>query len=157
MAPRLFFGQGGGNNLYRSDDTAADDAGAGFDMLATTNRVAPAGAGGEAIFTVLWLALTYTMAVTVRVTPYVDGVALDSQQIALAAQAERTTKRWKVGLSVPLFDALLNEVARFAPRGVWFQAKVESTGGLATGDLIVEGVEIEHEVVRASQKAEALP
>ena len=157
MEPRLFFGQGGGNNLYRSDDGAATDGGAAFDIRATTNRVAPGGAGGEAMFAVLWLALTYSMAVTLRVTPLLDGVALESQDIALAAKSERTTQRWKLGLSVPLKDGMGVEVGRFAARGVWFQARAETVGGLGGGDLIVEGVELEHEVLRASQKAEALP
>ena len=157
MEPRLFFGQGGGNSLYRSDASAADDGGAAFDLLAMTNRVAPGGAGGEAIFTVLWLPLTYTMVATVRITPILDGVALDSQEVALAGKSERTTQRWKFGLSVPYKDALNVEQGRFAARGARFQAKVETVGGLAAGHLIVEGIELEHEVVRASQKAEALP
>jgi len=48
------------------------------------------------------------------------------------------------------------EVARFAARGTWFQARI-SVSALAAGDLIVDGLALEHEVVRESIPAQAIP
>lgn len=156
QAPQLLFGQGGGNKVLLASSSAADDDGVDFNLLATTNRLAPAGAGGEAIFTALWLVVTHTMDVDLVFTPLLDGLALESQTVALSAGAARVTARFRLGLSVPFLNPLGTEVMRTAPRGTWFQVRIATTGGMAAGDLLIEGCELEHEVVRASQGAEDL-
>lgn len=147
MPARVFFGQGGGSAIYAAGESALD-GGAEFGVRAKTDRLAPAGVSGEAIFPAVWVALTWTMAVTVVVTVYVDGALVCTAQLALPAQAERVTKRYEIGLSVPMIDEYLNtEVARFSPRGTWLQVALDTSGPLADGELIFEGVECEFEVV----------
>src|SRR5574341_267236 len=152
--PRLFLGELGGNRLLKADD-GFQDASAAIVVRAETVPVAPAGPGGEAIFSALYLVLTATMAVTIQVTPIVDGVALEMQDITLSAQTERKTTHHELGLSIPLMEGP-TEMARFAPRGTWFQARIV-VPALAAGDLIIDGVSLEHEVVRESIAAEAVP
>ena len=157
QAARLFFGQGGGNKVFLADPAATHDDSVDFDLLATTNRVAPGGVGGEAIFVTLWLAVTHTMAVVIAVTPVLDGVELETQTVTLGALTDRAVSRFRLGLSVPFLNPLGTEVMRVAARGCWLQTQVASAGGMAAGDLIIEGCELEHEVVRAAQPAEAVP
>jgi hypothetical protein len=63
MQPTLLFGKGGGaavggNSLYRASAAASDDAGVPFNIRARSDRFYPAGPGGEAIFTAVWLTVT---------------------------------------------------------------------------------------------------
>ena len=96
------------------------------------------------------------------VTPYLDGVALESQEITItgptAGDPTRVTTKYRFGLSVPFLDnsPIPQEVMRVAARGTWLQVRVETVGIKPPGDLIVEGCEVEYEVVRASQPAEVL-
>lgn len=151
--PRLFLGELGGNRLLEADD-GFQDAGAAIPVVLESDPVAPAGPGGEAIFPVLYLVFTATMAVTVTVTPFVDGVALETQDIVLASQTARTRTHHELGLSVPHLESGV-EVLRVAPRGTWFAVRL-STPSLAAGDLILDGVSLEHEVVRESLVAGSL-
>lgn len=158
MQPHLLLGQGGGNALYLVDAAAADDAGTVFDILATTNRVAPAGAGGDVLFRTLWVAVTYTMAVILKFTPILDGAALESQTVTLAVQSVRKVQRFRLGLSKKNLDTYGVEVSRTGARGAFLQVKVETSGGCAAGDLIVDGLEVERRILKgAYQKAEVLP
>lgn len=158
--PVLFLGELGGNRLLQADD-GYQDGGNDIAIRAESVPWAPAGAGGEAIFTALFLAFTSTMAVTITVTPIVwviDGedvtvTELASQDIVLAANAARVTSKHELGLSVPLMNGLV-EVARFAPRGTWFAVRLEAAA-LAVGDLILDGASVEYEVVRESMQAQA--
>lgn len=153
MAARVFFGQGGGGAIYAAGESALDGGNA-FDARARTARIAPAGASGECIFPAVWVVLTWTMPVTVRVTALVDGVEVTSAEIVLPSQATRVTERREIGLSIRLVDAHLNiEVARFSPRGTWLQVEVKTTPVLADGELIFEGIEAEFEVVSESAAA----
>jgi len=154
MSAILFLGEQGGNRLLRADD-GYQDAGSAVPVRLETVPVAPAGPGGEAIFTALYVVLTATMAASVQVTPIVDGVELATQTITLSAQASRKTTHHELGLSVALLEGA-TEVARFAARGTWFQARI-SVSALAAGDLIVDGLALEHEVVRESIPAQAIP
>ncbi len=66
----------------------------------------------------------------------------------LTSKGSRTREQIELGLSVPIFDneAPPVERGRCAPRGTWFQVRLSITA-IATGDLIVEGVALEQEVV----------
>ncbi len=152
--PRLFLGESGGNRLLKADD-GFQDAGVNISIRAETVPVAPAGAGGEAIFTSVYLVLTATMAVTVQITPIVDEVPLETQDIVLSAQTERKRTHHEFGLSIPYIHNSV-ERARFAPRGTWFQVRIV-VPAIAAGDLIIEGVALEYEIVRESILAEAVP
>lgn len=151
-----YMGQAGGNGVFQTlfvDGTVGvhQDDGVAFQARALSDPVAPAGLHGECIFPAFWLTVTHTMAVTLRVTPYVDGVALETRDIALTTKATLTTETFELGLTVPLGGS------RSAPRGARFAAKVETLVGgapsIATGDLRLDQSLLEYEVVRETRQA----
>jgi hypothetical protein len=147
-------------------DGAPSGGGSGDDItfLAKSVRFAPAGAGGEAIFTNFYIALTYDMdAVTLRFTPIVDGVVYDGtggnpdlrQTLALTATpGTRKTERYEFALYVPYDDGVDSDALRVDLRGTWFQLQIDTTGSLGDGDLIIDQPEIEFEIVRESEAAQ---
>jgi len=168
VQPTLLFGQGGGNSLYRASAAASDDAGVPFEVRARSDRFYPAGPGGEAIFTVLWLTVTTAITpatptpshVHLVITPYLDGVALDAQTLTITgpltgAQTRLTTK-YEFGLSVPYLNPLGTEVFRTAARGASFEIQVATSSGVVAGELIAVQADLEYEVVRESVAAQSL-
>lgn len=145
--PHLFFGQTA-NVLLELDATTSTDAGAPYSLYAVSNRVAPAGAGGECIFPVLYLTVTYASAGAIDVTPLVDGIALERQRVSLPGPGGvAETKVYELGVSVPyLVEGV--ERARFAARGTWLQVRVETND-----PITVESIEAEVEIVRESKVA----
>jgi hypothetical protein len=152
IIPRLFFGESGGNGLLQVDDGFTDD-GVAIVLVAETVPAAPAGVGGDARFIALYFVVTHTMAVTLRVTPVLDGVAIDAEakDIVLAAETDRVSVPVKVPLSIGALRADLTEWGRFGMRGTWFAARITTPNGLAAGGLIVDGFELEHEVLRETK------
>lgn len=159
---RLFYGQGMGASILLAGD-GADDAGQPIVVKALTNPFIPAGEGGEAIFTALWLTVTHTMAGMVRVTPFVDDVEIADSiyELPMAATAERETLTWELGLMVAVKDMLDDSVtlATVAPRGNRLQLlfellDVDGVPARGAGDFIFETPTIEYEVVRESRAAE---
>ncbi|MCL7965374.1 MAG: hypothetical protein M8858_08150 [marine benthic group bacterium] len=154
--------------VFQWSDGATDgsNGGAGDTIvgLAKSVRWAPAGVGGEAIFTRMWIALTYDMdAVTLRFTPILDGVPQDGtggtpdlrQSLALTGSVgTRVTERYEFTLYYPYDDGVDSDALRVALRGCWFQLLVETTTTLGDGTLIIEQPEIEYEIVRESLEAE---
>ncbi len=143
----LFFGEANGNRLLEAD-TGHQDVDLAIAVLAESDPISPAGPGGESVFYGLTCVILHTMAVTIVVTPIVDGVALETQNIVLTAKGTRTREQIELGLSIPIMDEEEPPVerGRCAPRGTWFQVRLSITA-IATGDLIVEGVALEQEVV----------
>lgn len=151
---------------WSNGETDGSNGGAGDTIypLAKTVRWAPGGVGGEAIFTRMWIALTYDMdAIILRFTPIIDGVAQDGtggtpdlrQTLTLAGTpGTRVTERWEFVMYKPYDDGVDADAVRLAIRGCWFQLLIDTTTTLGTGDLIIEQPEIEYEVVRESVAAE---
>lgn len=139
--------------------TGVTDRGVAYELFAETARVAPGGTGGEAIFTRLYVALTWSVGVTVRVTPIVDGVAEPACTVDLVlptpSDGRRQTDVKEIGLVRHLLgrDGVTPVVA-VALRGTWFAVRLETVGAIAAGDLIGEGVDVEAEVVSTSRTAE---
>jgi len=157
--PTLFFGgRDASANVLQSNVGFTDNT-VPYVPLLKTNPVAPAGAAGEAIFRNVYLTLTHSMLVDVRVTPIVDFIPLDGTNgqpdertiISLPdlTGTQRLTERFEIGLSLP-FPLTGTERFRNALRGAWFQVLIEAINGLAAGDLIFEQVELQHEIVRES-------
>ncbi|KKM25825.1 hypothetical protein LCGC14_1591060 [marine sediment metagenome] len=144
MSDVLFYGEANGKRLFQSD-TGHQDVDQAIAFLAESDPVAPAGVGGESIFTGLVCVFLHTMACTVVVTPIVDGVELETQSIVLGSEGTRTRVQVELGLSIPITHSAV-ERGRCAPQGTWFQVRLAITA-IATGDLIVEGVALEQEVV----------
>lgn len=163
--PNLFIGRKDTlAEVFRWSDGETDgsNGGAGDTIYprAESVRWAPGGVGGEAIFTRMWIALTYDMAaVTLRFTPILDGVPQDGtggttdlrQTLALTAvPGTRKTERYEFTLYIP-YDS---DAVRLALRGCWFQLLVDTTTTLGVGTLIIEQPEIEYEIVRESVEAQ---
>lgn len=148
---QLFYGQDSGNGLFK-DNSGFQDDGINYQARATSDPVAPAGPDGECSFYTLWLAATHTMAVTLRVTPIVDGVAGATVDLTLTTKATRTTEVFEVGLKLATGSTVLT-----APRGTWFQAKVETLVGgvaaIATGDLLFDLSSLEYSIERETRQA----
>lgn len=159
----VFYGQGLGPNLYLAG-SGATDGGQPVVVRALTNPFSPAGEGGEALFTGLTLTVTHTMAATIRVTPYVDDVALTDAiyDLPLTATVERETVTWELGLAVSERDPAdpSQVLATLAPRGTRMQVLIEVLAGdppvpgLVAGDLLFETPTLEYEIVRESRPAE---
>lgn len=146
--PHLFFGSQTSNVLLEFDADTFTDAGIAYGFRAVSNRVAPAGAGGECIFPALYVTVTHRVAGAVDVTPWVDGIALERQQISLADPAGIVqTTVYELGLSIP-YRVATTERARFAPRGTWLQVLLESSD-----PVTVESIEADVDVVRESKIA----
>jgi len=148
--PKLFFGTRGSTGLLEVD-RGYKDRGIIYDLYAKTNRYAPAGAGGECIFPSLYAVVTFTETMLLYLTSLVDGVALETLIIPLvSAGSARQTRSFELGLSVPLMVGGV-EKGRQAPRGTWYQCLVETRFDAVANlpnQLIIEGLEVEYEVVR---------
>lgn len=167
VTAHLFAGEGAPLNaaapdLYNVGSGYNDDTSSEYDLFAKSVPVAPAGTGGECMFTVLYLTTVhYTADVSVHVTPVVDGVALDRKRIDLTgvANSKGERKTHEVGLYLAYTVASVEQL-RYAPRGTWFQAIVETRYGAGdpAGSLarvVVESVELEYEVLRESKATDA--
>lgn len=147
----LFFGESGGDVLWQFGEKW-DDAGTAITARMRTLPMAPGGIGGEAIFQNLYLALEWRSAATVTVTPILDGDRLTalSRTLELDGPLEPTRDDFEIPLNRP-HDVGGTEELRYGLRGTWLQVEleVEVQTPTETG-LIVEGVEVEQEVVRES-------
>lgn len=151
--PHIYLGQRSANMILENDPATFSDRGVyPYNVYAKTNRYAPAGAGGEAMFPAIYLTLSHFTGGEVYVTPIVDGVALERQKIVLAAAGGvKTTKVYEYAVSMPVTIAAV-EVARVYGRGTWIQVLVETVNSLGLASrVIVEAVEAEYEVVRESK------
>lgn len=154
-APILFVGSRSGTLLRVG--VGYQDGSSVYNLLARSERVAPAGQNAECIFTRLAVATRhYTSNVTFWVTPYVDNVALATQQITLTGAATTTGIRQshQLGLTLPYIRSAV-EITRTAPRGTWFELLVETQYASAiAGKQIIESVELEYEPVRGTHQSE---
>lgn len=153
LTPRLFGGAGDG--LLLAGSTYLDD-GEAYDALGKSNRVAPAGTGGECIFTSLYVTVTtYASDTRLVVTPYVDGVALAAQIINVpgVASSQGEVNVFELGLSIPYVVAMVERL-RYYPRGTWLQVLVNTdSGNVALAAQLVNSIEAEYEVVRETKVA----
>lgn len=143
---------GGAGELLDADSGASDD-GQPFEPLLETNWVAPAGVGGECAFRNLYLTLTHSNRAggTITVTPIVDGERLEPTVVVLSAVASGVlTEVVEVPLWIALRDALGQVAATFAARGCWFAAEIKLADAAAGGLVVLEGMELEYDVLRES-------
>lgn len=153
--PNMYVGAQSVTTLLALTEANFRDAGPyDYNLVAKTNRAAPAGAGGECIFPALFLTTVHTAAVALYITPLVDGVALETQRLALPAAAADTVTAHEIGLSVPVLVGG-NEVGRVYPRGTWFQVLIETrfdNVAEIAAKVAVDAIEFEYEVVRESKQ-----
>jgi len=161
--PTLFYGGRDTEASVIEANVGSQDNGADYIPLSKSNAVAPAGASGDCEFSNIYITITHSMEVDIRLTPIVDFVPLDGtngqpdERLIFSLPdltPDRLTERFEMGLSKPF---PLTGPARFrnALRGAWFQLQAEAVAPLAAGDLIFEQVELQYEVLRESLVAEA--
>jgi hypothetical protein len=154
--PRLFYGGSDGKLLSATGTSYLDDA-ATFDVLARTNRIAPAGPGGECAFFTLYLTTTrFDPGPDIRllVTPIVDGAALAVRELNLsgAVDAAANPKGLAEVNEISLMEAyMVNDAAQLmnAPRGSAIEFLITTAAADVPLDLVELSVaEVEYEVVR---------
>lgn len=143
----------------------ADDLGELIELVALSNEYAPAGIGGEAIFTNVYITLlrSNTEELTLLLTPYVDGVAEPEIEIVRPPAASPLREVLEIGL-VRYYPSAADPQIATAMRGTWFQADLRTPQAESLfpesllpmgpgGRFIVEGWEIEHEIVTEGRGA----
>jgi hypothetical protein len=142
------------DNLAMGGQENADDLGADIELVAKTNAYAPAGIGGESIFTNVYLTLFRSNATQLELSlvPIVNGVEQDAIQIIRPAVLVPTREVLEIGLVVFYPSALDPQIAT-AMRGCWFELELRSVGTIPDGRLIIEGIELEHEQVTEGKQA----
>lgn len=145
--PRLFMG--GGGTLLEAD-RGYTDGGAAYELCVQTNPIAPAGVGGEAIFTTAYVVLTFSGPFQIRITPILDGIPLWDEATTLAGASvltERQTHRFEIAMLQTLYR---DGVAKYrhSLRGTWFALLIEMPCPATDDtDLILEGAQIDVEIV----------
>lgn len=159
LTPQLVVGRGSGTPAMLKVGVGYIDDDVNYELLGRSEPWAPAGVGGEAIFTMLYVTTRhYDLNVSLFITTFIDGVALaevkriDLVGVALSKGEQRVTE---VGLSVAHSPAGV-ELLRYSPRGTWISVQVETRIGTGAGTAsrqIVDGIECEYEVVRETKEA----
>ena len=152
--PQLFFGARDAAVMYRAEEDA-DDNGAAFPVRLRPRPIAPAGVGGECVFTRLFVTLTHTAGGNVRVIPIVDGREVPGSGLVIElSELEQPETRVE---EIVLFEPLLvggMEYSRQHLRGTFFTVEIATEGPLTDGLLSFDGLEIEYAVVRRGPKLE---
>lgn len=150
-------GDGTPSMLVVGGDTYLDD-GEVYEMIARSRPFAPAGQGGEAIFTTLWITTTtFEDDVSLFITPFIDFAPLATQRLDVvgAANAENKQQIHELALSVPFIRGGIERM-RNAPRGCYIDVRIETLIGTIAGSSarqIIDGIEVESEVVQESRQA----
>jgi hypothetical protein len=167
MPNTIIFGQGTSAAAYVYAATNPDDAGTPVLLRATSAVFAPNGWTGEALHRIASLIVSSTVGAACRVTPFLEGRALDGADgrpdsrvtftIATPAAGERTQVKVKVGLFVPVRMAGVDTGNRTGLRGTWIQLLLETTGAIdipegAVPDLRFDGVEMQWEPLLGRQQ-----
>lgn len=142
-----FFGLTGYDSMMEYGGVAQDD-GEDVPLFARSRAAAPAGAGGEMIFTQLAIPIYRhnPESVTLRVLPVVD----DIEQPELTLELEPTPVPLREVRHLDIYRPILDgdaEVGRMAIRGAWWQMALRAEQGVAAGSIRIGQVELECETV----------
>lgn len=146
---KAWYFAGNGSGVYKGAQ-GTDDNGTAILVRMETNALAPAGASGECVFNEVEMSFTRFNETdwTFTATPIVDGVALQGQDVTLAGVANPVTEVVTLDLAQ---EYLIGGVAQstFHPRGAWLALLLEATAA-PDKDVIVEGVEMDYDIVEES-------
>ena len=138
---------GVGNALSRYADDCMDE-GTAFPATVRLTPVAPAGVGGESLFTNLYVTAKFQAIGTLTVTPIVDGELITAEATAISIASGVVTRRtFEVALT-RASDRSGTTFGRRSLRGTWFSALLEFTPSTCGGWFELEAVELEWEPVR---------
>jgi hypothetical protein len=161
--PNLFFGSAESGQLVEVG-VGYSDMGSPYVPLLVTVPSAPASTVGEAAFSAVYLTVEQrrepvgdedSEEVEILLTPLVDGRQGETYRVPVrmvemneAFPPEHQVKTYEIGVSNPWFrDGV--EVARFSPRGRFFQLRVE----LPSTDIQVVEAQVELEPLIESGRA----
>lgn len=155
--------QGVAGPQYFITSNVTADGGEEFDFRWVSNPYQPAGQGGENLFSWAFIAMSWSMAALMRVTPIVDGMTDDLElpngrlvrtvrSTFLLDQQDGSLQRKTQVFAIPLVRRLVTGagagVTRFYMRGERLQLAIESTGPLGVGELMLEGMAVDATAVR---------
>lgn len=152
---------------YFATAAVTSDGGEPYEVSYETNPWQPSAQGGENVFIWAFVTVSWSMAATIQITPFVEGETSvlnlpDGSTLALVpstfvvAQQPGNLNRVSQMFPIPLVRRQMRgatEIARWYLRGERLQLLIESTGQLGIGELMVEGIEVEYEAVRKAQYA----
>lgn len=140
-------------------ESGTTDLGEPIEFVALSAEYAPAGFGGEAIFTDLRLTLfrDNDEDMVLEVTPIVDGERQDPIDLELPAVAEPARAIHELGLA-NYHPSPEDPQYSTALRGTYFQVELRTPGAgesvdLYNGRLVIEEVELEWDPVREGRSA----
>lgn len=169
----VFFGQAGADPVAGAKiwqlAHGVDDDGIAFGIFGRTNWITPAAGGGSCVFYDAYVTLTWTMEVTLRFKPLLDEMGdteawdngtLDIVTTDIDLDASTTGERLTQTFRIPLMRRVLNaddvEVTRNQLVGTRMRLEVSSVGTLGSGDLILDGAEVEFEQQQDDKPQEGL-
>lgn len=141
--PVLLFGEID-RAILTTPEVGGGDDGAPVVMRVRSNRVAPEGPGGEALFEAIILTVRHQAALALTLRAYVDDVLVQTTPLTLPAQPSLRSRTLEVRLSVPVVVGTV-ERGRLRPRGAWLQVELESVG---IAPFAVDGCDVEFTGVR---------
>lgn len=154
MIPRAYVGSASDGKIFLLDEGHQDD-GQAVDILAQSNPLAPGGADGDCTFDRVFITLTWSMNATLRFTPLVDEVEKTDSTFDIVLTSTpteaRKSKVFERTLREPFKRAGVEKYKK-ALRGTWFSMKIETIGGIGAGDLILDEILLEHEIVNATKE-----
>ena len=125
-------------------NTGNSDAGENIPVRVQSNPLAPAGPSADCTFDRLFLTFTWSIGVVLKVTPIVDGEALEDASYQITLDRPDTRQRRS-----RVFERILRRVAyrgniesfKYVPRGTWFAVRIETVGPrrLSLTDLAIVG------------------
>jgi hypothetical protein len=155
--PRLFFGTRA-DAILAEAGIGHDDLALAYGFSARTNRVAPNGVSGEAMFHRAYLTVVHFTTLAFRVETFIDGKSKLVQDVALVGadplggpytEANRLVEQIEIALTVPHMVGGVERL-RQSLRGTWIEQLV--TSSTATF-LRVDQVEVEWTPAHAPARA----
>ena len=149
LPTRFYFGA---SNTVGRFGASRDDMGAAVELIASSNPLAPAGTGQEAIFRNLYLALTRANPSDVPLN--VEAVVDETRYTVATRTLEGVAGPKLELLEIPLTTAIMRSgspVGRRHLRGTWCEFRLDTDGTLPDGDLVLEAAGLEFEPVQESE------
>lgn len=142
---------GSGASILALDEAATQDNATAIETRARTNRIAPAGTGGDALFRTVYVIVSRanrTVVGSLEVTVRIDGEALAPVTVSLPLVGAGTLTEVH---EIPLVQPGRAGQFQNGVRGCWLEVETRLPAR-PDGVVVIEGVEVEAEDLRESVK-----